>query len=251
LSTISDAASFDCAKASTNIEKSICSNPELSKLDNELSAAYKQEIQKSNLKYDLKTQQREWLKNKINKCTNESCIADAYTSRTAELSKQTSSTIKNSDSTIVNSKNNFQSNRSSTNNNMSSTSVSSNILENMIEGIEYIYYHDGSCMSGKGNQCVSFINYEQLCSAAVGATEGAVTSKAADSNLQDKTLLKGGNINKIDVHWAQSNEGDFKCYVVIDVSGMVNGNSTKSRVSGVATHFIKNKKEKILVSLFF
>ena len=41
------AASFDCAKASTEIEHAICNNPELSRLDEEMAAAYRS-IPKSN-----------------------------------------------------------------------------------------------------------------------------------------------------------------------------------------------------------
>src|SRR5215472_14292419 len=37
----SQAASFDCAKAQTKVEKLICSNPTLSKADDALAAAYK------------------------------------------------------------------------------------------------------------------------------------------------------------------------------------------------------------------
>ena len=40
------AASFDCAKAVTNIEKMICSDAELSKLDEELSKAYSEVLKK-------------------------------------------------------------------------------------------------------------------------------------------------------------------------------------------------------------
>jgi uncharacterized protein len=40
LSTQTNAASFDCHKATTWLEKTVCSNPELSKLDEELAKAY-------------------------------------------------------------------------------------------------------------------------------------------------------------------------------------------------------------------
>ena len=42
-----NAASFDCAKASSPTEKMICQNPNISKLDDRLSAAYK-EAKKTN-----------------------------------------------------------------------------------------------------------------------------------------------------------------------------------------------------------
>ena len=39
--TSASAASFDCKKASTNIEHAICNDPELSKLDQEIAVAFK------------------------------------------------------------------------------------------------------------------------------------------------------------------------------------------------------------------
>ena len=40
-------ASFDCAKATTKIEKVICANPKLSELDEKLSALYKKVLELS------------------------------------------------------------------------------------------------------------------------------------------------------------------------------------------------------------
>jgi uncharacterized protein YecT (DUF1311 family) len=70
-------ASFDCNSEKTNIEKIICSNSEISVLDNDLSKAYfdtKNIAKKPNL---FKKNQLEWLK-KRNKCKNESCIISEY-----------------------------------------------------------------------------------------------------------------------------------------------------------------------------
>ena len=41
IATVS-AASFDCAKASSKTEKAICTDPELSKLDEDLASSYKE-----------------------------------------------------------------------------------------------------------------------------------------------------------------------------------------------------------------
>jgi len=73
-------ASFDCNSEKTNIEKLICSNSEISVLDNDLSKAYfdtKNLAKKPNL---FKKNQLEWLK-KRNKCKNESCIINEYKTR--------------------------------------------------------------------------------------------------------------------------------------------------------------------------
>ncbi|MDG1431336.1 MAG: lysozyme inhibitor LprI family protein [Paracoccaceae bacterium] len=56
------AASFDCAKASTEIEHAICNNPELSRLDEEMAAAYRS-IPKSNKYFEnLQQDQKDWLR---------------------------------------------------------------------------------------------------------------------------------------------------------------------------------------------
>jgi len=58
------AASFDCNKAATHVEKLICSDPELSGLDEELSSTYRQALASTNdsQKEQVKQYQREWLK---------------------------------------------------------------------------------------------------------------------------------------------------------------------------------------------
>ena len=81
------AASFDCAKATSEIEKLICSNADISKLDDELSRLYKyvyaysvdREEQKQ-----LKLKQLSWLKRR-NVCLTRTCIRNAYNARLSEL----------------------------------------------------------------------------------------------------------------------------------------------------------------------
>jgi len=58
---LSHAASFDCKKASTNHEKLICNNPELSEADSQLGDMYRSALK--NFKYSelIKEDQRLWL----------------------------------------------------------------------------------------------------------------------------------------------------------------------------------------------
>jgi uncharacterized protein len=83
--TIVNAASFDCAKASTKVEKLICSDSELSKLDEDLSKAYQQSLERSDVKKGATVSQRQWLKNERNICQNAECIKTAYERRIKEL----------------------------------------------------------------------------------------------------------------------------------------------------------------------
>lgn len=79
------AASFDCAKASTLVEKAICSDAELSKLDDLLALTYKKALAAQSDGGELNLQQRTWLKNVRNQCGDVACIRQAYTGRIAVL----------------------------------------------------------------------------------------------------------------------------------------------------------------------
>lgn len=85
----SSAASFDCTKASTVIEKAICSDTELSKIDEDMSAIYAKVYA---INPDIKSSQRDWLKN-IKQCGDEpnvvSCLKEAYRIRLSGLNQLT------------------------------------------------------------------------------------------------------------------------------------------------------------------
>lgn len=79
-----EAASFDCKKATTKIEKMICADAELSKLDEKMAAAYKtamQDVQQSNL---IRQAQKQWLKGR-NGCVDSTCVKQAYEMRLQDL----------------------------------------------------------------------------------------------------------------------------------------------------------------------
>lgn len=79
------AASFDCSKAASKIEKIICGDGELSQLDEAMSNAYKQTLERSDYRYSATTRQKEWLKDVRNRCQSADCIKQAYQSRIREL----------------------------------------------------------------------------------------------------------------------------------------------------------------------
>jgi len=58
----SSAASFDCTKASSRVDKAICNSPQISQLDSDLDAAYKKALAANNDPEALKLAQRSWLK---------------------------------------------------------------------------------------------------------------------------------------------------------------------------------------------
>lgn len=67
--------SFDCAKASTNAEKLVCSDDELARLDNELANAYKNARNSLDnaSKKQLTNEQKSWLKT-YNQCDDKPCV---------------------------------------------------------------------------------------------------------------------------------------------------------------------------------
>ena len=78
------AASFDCAKASSKTEKAICNNPELSKLDEKMADAYKAAVA---VDKNTKASQIAWIKETA-KCADEACMIASYNKRIAELAVQ-------------------------------------------------------------------------------------------------------------------------------------------------------------------
>lgn len=85
------AASFDCNKASTFIEKAICGNDEISRLDDELASNFK--AMKNSIGDDAATKliasQKQWLSVR-NKCTDDKCLIDSYSKRIAAISGNSS-----------------------------------------------------------------------------------------------------------------------------------------------------------------
>lgn len=78
------AASFDCKKASTNIEKMICDSDLLSPMDEDMAEAYRIALKHASNVEVLKDRQRQWLSN-VNNCKNENCLQGLYWLRISHL----------------------------------------------------------------------------------------------------------------------------------------------------------------------
>src|SRR5215831_3345908 len=78
-------ASFNCLKASTSVEKTICASKVLSNLDEQLAQAYESAIQSSDNPDRVKRQQQEWLRKVRDQCQDEACLQGAYEHRLAQL----------------------------------------------------------------------------------------------------------------------------------------------------------------------
>lgn len=74
-------AGFECAKASTNIEKIICSSETLNKLDETNTELFKQLKSEHPDSTFIINDQKSWIKLSRNACTEERCLIDSYKSR--------------------------------------------------------------------------------------------------------------------------------------------------------------------------
>ncbi len=84
--TTSVHASFDCAKASSAIEHLICSTPENGDADVRLASAYSAARAKSSDPDALKADERNWLLNERNACSDAACLLRVTNDRIAHLS---------------------------------------------------------------------------------------------------------------------------------------------------------------------
>ena len=87
IAPVAFSASFDCGKAKSPVEKAICSNDELGKLDEELAEAYKLAVKEYPVQNYVKARQREWIKdnNYCDKNKIVSCLKVNYEKRISKL----------------------------------------------------------------------------------------------------------------------------------------------------------------------
>ncbi|HYL65162.1 MAG TPA: lysozyme inhibitor LprI family protein [Candidatus Methylomirabilis sp.] len=84
-------ASYDCAKATKELDRAICYSPSVAALDVQLGQAYRAALNQlpPDKKPELQSQQREWLAQREKGCTIYKwwvdCLKDLYTKRIAEL----------------------------------------------------------------------------------------------------------------------------------------------------------------------
>lgn len=80
----SQASSFDCSKAATYAEKSICTDSALSHLDDQLSSEYGRALDSSVNRNQVRLDQHEWLRLRDN-CKTKSCLETSMSDRIKAL----------------------------------------------------------------------------------------------------------------------------------------------------------------------
>jgi uncharacterized protein len=84
--SLAPAASFDCGKAVTAVEKAICASPEVSDLDEYLGRYFQAaRAEVGSAGACLVRNQRDWLRGTRNKCADAACLKPVYLARLAEL----------------------------------------------------------------------------------------------------------------------------------------------------------------------
>jgi uncharacterized protein len=101
-SVFTQAASFDCGKASTATEKLICADEAISRLDEQLGASYKVALENATDKDAFKKEQVDWLKEQRN-CKDRACLSSVYQSRLAKLGGNTTVAMEKSASSAYSS----------------------------------------------------------------------------------------------------------------------------------------------------
>lgn len=81
------APSFDCAKARSRVEKTICASPEIARLDNEMAGLYlkRRRASKGSNRNALTQQQRQWQRTRNSCGSSTSCLIKTYGQRIEQL----------------------------------------------------------------------------------------------------------------------------------------------------------------------
>lgn len=84
---VGQAAGFDCAKASTPVEKRVCADPGISALDTKLNDEFKQRLKGLGpvSKIALRLDQNAWMREARDEALTDRELKDAYTLRIAQL----------------------------------------------------------------------------------------------------------------------------------------------------------------------
>ena len=79
------AASFDCSKAATSVEKTICEDGKVSQLDSDLAVTYEHALETAPNKQLLIHEQRHWIHDIRDACADVACLTEVYTIRLQEV----------------------------------------------------------------------------------------------------------------------------------------------------------------------
>ena len=126
----------------------------------------------------------------------------------------------------------------------------SNGKSTYLENVDYSWASDGSCKPRENTVCLTENEYEKICLVTKGVSKYSLKVAAVMASHVERTLLEGGNLESMSVTWGNSQSGKGRCYASVTVSGIVDGNSARKVVDGIAKRFQKNAEGEILVAQF-
>ena len=80
-------ASFDCNRANGFVEKTICTDKELSDLDSSLASSYQKAIEEADQPSQVQEDQKAWIKKSRSACKSADCLKQTYQERIEELAE--------------------------------------------------------------------------------------------------------------------------------------------------------------------
>ena len=145
---------------------------------------------------------------------------------------------------FVSTKTNTTTNKNSANPPPPAQSTSDSIKSRLQQGVEYTWYNDSSCKPSNSTVCLSFEDYQSLCTSNEGLTKNATDILGIFVKGYSQ-LLKGGVIEDMRAYWSPSHT--YKCRATVTVSGIYQGNSARVTADGGVSTFILNSDNKLLV----
>jgi hypothetical protein len=117
---------------------------------------------------------------------------------------------------------------------------------NLVEGLEYTYYGNSTCVNTDKVFCLNEAEYEHLCRMASGITVYAGTILTQFDSAA-RFLNENGRTDSTKVWWEEAGSREFRCRAEIVVSGIFNGNSRRVTSSGGVAKFVFKKPNSVLV----
>lgn len=261
---LSNAASFDCSKAGSPFEKTICANPSLSGLDDKLAQLYSAARASTTNPDQLKVEQIDWIKKARTCGTDMGCIENSYKARISALTPQQSapktqptspqvattplvtpaqqvqSPVSPVLAPIVSGPQPIQG---------ASRPAPAVNRSKLVTGVEYKWWpivNTGVVYNSEKTIYLSPADYEYFCKNSKGYTKNVTPTLTLMSN-KAKFLLENGSIERIKTFWAPNANRQYLCRVELTLTGIVKGSSSREIVEGGVETFLVSKDGEILV----
>ena len=248
--TALNAASFDCAKAGTPFEKTICSTPTLSSLDDKLAQMYFAAKAITPNPEQFKADQISWIKGARACGVDVVCIENAYKTRMSALSPTASPSPQNRQTQAQ------QPSAPAVQTPVTQPSQFTTLFappinrSKLMQGVEYVWWpvaNAGNLKNSNEKIYLSPTDYEYLCKNSKGQTKHATGLLTYNGNEKAKYLLTNGSIDGAKIFWAPNANHKYPCRLIMTVSGIYKGSSAREVFDGGIDIFLVSENGDILV----